>query len=83
MTKRKCLKLSEEEKKLLVTELAGRIRDLVYIRLDDQIERKLNDILPDVQSDESCDSRFSFDYSFEMSFGDIFQIIGRKRRTEK
>lgn len=71
------LKLTPEEKEAIITELAERMKDIIYMNAREKAEEALNDIL---KTDLHPNDTIEIDYKFQFIFNDILQILGRTRR---
>ena len=71
------LKLTPEEKEAIITELAERMKDIIYMNAREKAEEALNDIL---KADLHPNDTIEIDYKFQFIFNDILQILGRTRR---
>jgi len=74
------LKLTPEEKNILITELAERMKDLVYMRAKDKAKEVTEKLL---KTDLNPEDEIIINYRMEMVGTDILQIIGRIRRQEE
>ena len=74
------LKLTPEEKNAIITELAERMKDIVYMNAREKAEEALNDILEDIPSPNDI---IEIDYNIRFVFNDILQILGRIRRKKQ
>jgi hypothetical protein len=75
------LRLSEDEKRYVIAEVAERIRDLIFMNAYNKTEEAINKLLENVK-DEDVKSEYEFCISFNYSFivNDLVQIVGRYRR---
>jgi len=71
------LDLSEEEFDEVVREIAERVKDLIYMNLEERIRETLRDILKR-EFDEN--DSITFKWVLKILFNDIVQIVGRLRR---
>jgi len=74
------LKLTPEEKNAIITELAERMKDIVYMNAREQAEKVLNEIL---RGNPSPDDVIDIEYKIQLVFNDILQILGRIRRKKQ
>jgi len=74
------LKLTEEEKQAITTELAERMKDVIYMNAKEKAEETLNNIL---QSDLSPVDIIKVTYQIQILFNDILQMLGRIRREKE
>ena len=73
------LKLTPEEKNAIITELAERMKDIIYMNAREKAEEALDQILEDSLSPNDI---IDIDYNIRFVFNDILQILGRIRRTK-
>jgi len=73
-------RLTHEEKEAVISELAERMKDLVYMNARRQAEKVLNKILT---TSPKPDQVFEVEYKFRFVFNDIIQILGRFRRSRE
>lgn len=75
------LRLSEDEKRYVIAEIAERIRDLIFMNAYNKTEEAINKLLENVK-DEDVKPEYEFCISFNYSFivNDLVQIVGRYRR---
>jgi len=73
------LKLTSEEKNILITELAERMKDLVYMRAKDKAKEVTEKLL---KTDFNPEDKIIINYQVEMVGTDILQILGRIRRKK-
>lgn len=62
------MKISEDEKRLLITELANRLRDIVYARAEIVVKEQIEQILPQIGDDEPSSSKFRLKFTGEIVF---------------
>ena len=72
------LKVTEEEKEILINEIAERMKDVIYIDAKEEARKVLECILEKDFQSSSDTIRINFEFRF--SYGDLVQILGRKRR---
>jgi len=72
------VRLTPKEKRLVIEEMAERMKDVVYMNALDQATRVYQQI-PDYHW-ENPDNKITVDYHFTFVVNDMLQIIGRKRR---
>lgn len=72
------LELTEEEFDEVVDELTKRVKDTIYMNLQNEIRNKVTNVLKRVLNSEDT---FTWTWSIRMTFGDIKQIVGRLRRN--
>jgi len=72
------LKLTPEEKEAIITELAERMKDIIYMNAREKAEEALDQILKD---DLHPNDTIDITYNIRFVFNDILQILGRIRRT--
>lgn len=76
------MKVSEQEYRPMVKEVAERLRDVAYLRADilaDQMMRKLN-LHKGIPDSSHSANKVTFTIDVEMCYGDFRQIIARLRR---
>ncbi|RLF03884.1 MAG: hypothetical protein DRJ60_07910 [Thermoprotei archaeon] len=74
------LKVTEEEKEILINEIAERMKDVIYMDAKEEARKVLEYILEkDFQS--SSDS-ITINFEFKFVYSDLVQILGRYRRKE-
>ena len=73
--------LTEHEKNVIITELAERCKDVVYINAE-KITRDCLETMSGLHDLRKTDTPFAFTFRVEMLFGDILQVLGRERRME-
>jgi len=75
------LRVTEEEKEILINEIAERMKDIIYMEGKDTAREVLEHIL---QRDfESSSDTITISFEFRFSYGDLVQILGRHRRGNK
>ena len=74
------MKITPEEKRLLVKELAERMKDIIYMNAEQYAEELVDDILKKEPKPNDC---LEVRYIFRFVYNDLRQIIGRIRRTAK
>ncbi|RLG36789.1 MAG: hypothetical protein DRN91_07105 [Candidatus Alkanophagales archaeon] len=74
------LKLTAEERNVIITELAERMKDIVYMNAREKAEEALNDI---VKEDLHPNDVIDISYNFRFIFNDVLQILGRVRRQNE
>jgi polyhydroxyalkanoate synthesis regulator phasin len=70
------LELTEEEFKEVVKEISNRLKDVIYMDLENKVEQNLRDVLKEPYPD-----LIEITWNLRMSFDDIKQIVGRLRRN--
>jgi len=79
MRERVELALTEQEFKEVVKEIVERVKDIVYMNLENKTKQSLQDILKGkINPDESI----RITWEVEFIFNDIVQIVGRLRRKK-
>jgi hypothetical protein len=76
------IRLTEEEKELIIRELSERIKDLVFMSAYYHTKQALRKIFDQIQ-DRDVDPNQLFTVNFHYSFvlNDLLQIVGRHRRS--
>lgn len=73
------MKISKKEYNQIIKELAERIKDLIYINLENNLKKHT----PKKIFENFCDKDdIDFTYTFHLVNGDIKQILGRCRRNK-
>jgi len=73
------LKLTPEERNAIITELAERMKDIIYMNAREKAEEALDDIL---KADPHPNDTVEINYKFQFIFNDILQMLGRIRRQK-
>jgi len=71
--------LTEEEKEIIVDEIANRMKDIVFMNAG----KRAAEIVPLIDfNSEDTGSEVQFVYTINFLVNDFIQILGRKRRDE-
>lgn len=76
------VKITEEEKELIIDELHKRMVDMIYINGKEKVRKELEGQWEKLDLSDSRQS-MTFYYNIEMVHGDIMQVLGRNRREKK
>ena len=71
--------LSEQEFNAVVKEMTERIKDIVYMNLEQRVREILQEIL---KKNPHTDDIISFTWEIRFVFNDVVQIVGRIRRCQ-
>jgi len=74
------LNLTEEEKNIIITELAERMKDIVYINAKEEAKKALNNILTGYVTPTM---EIEITYKIKFILNDILQMLGRIRRQKE
>jgi len=74
------LKITEEERNILIEELAERLKDVVYMNARRRVEEFIDRLLDE---DLEPNQEIIIHYKFALTFNDILQILGRVRRQKE
>lgn len=73
------LVFTKKEKKMLIDEIAERLKDLVYLTAKHQAKKAIQ-ILPNRILKQKTSDEITVQFSVAMSHGNFLQIIGRSKR---
>jgi len=73
--------MTEEERILVIKEIAERMKDVVYMNAEVKAVETLEKLPKDLIS-YSSEDKISMTYTINFCVGDLQQIIGRERRKE-
>jgi hypothetical protein len=72
-------KLSQDERDIVINEMARRVKDVIFMEAENAVRKELERI---GDNELNPNDSIIFNYTVDTLFFDILQIVGRIRRSE-
>ena len=76
------MKITRKEYENITTEIAERLKDLIYDRAENLVREQLTKAEIETWLDSSVTDVIQINYEVKMVVGDLIQMLGRQRRLK-